>query len=374
MSNGSAHDLKKMANRTLSRSGFDPIVDRYLSGMGDSEYDDFLSDIDFEGGTFGDAEVQRALAKGYTLEDVNNYLKDSGITPSGSFGVAGYNESYGFSGSGDGAGFSKQQTPYYRYFGPAVAAPPPPPDPTAYNPGSVTTYNPTAAVQDNFNPAALQIRTPESDPMIAQLQQNLITAAQPPDTSALNAQLMGIRDSVQQAPSALANIPSLGQGVSLDSFSSIYQNQVNNTPTQGPSLGINTDTTALTQAYGNQLGINQAIPQVSTAPGSMPRPFSISGGGTAIPNASQLENVSIQDPMAGLTAQFRRLTALQNQAGWRNKAAMQIGSKSADSIQSEASSGPSGTDKLNRNTGGTYFKNLMINRDRTNPLAIGGGM
>lgn len=74
-------------------------------------------------GNFSDAEVQRALDAGYTLDDVNNYLQWSGITPVGSFGVGGYNDSPIQSGSGDGARTTPGKVPYYKYFGNATAAP-----------------------------------------------------------------------------------------------------------------------------------------------------------------------------------------------------------------------------------------------------------
>jgi hypothetical protein len=79
-----------------------------------------------QGGSWGDAEFQRATAAGFSSDDVNAYLKWSGITPQGNFGVAGFNNEMQMGGSGDGAGLSTRQTPYYRYFGPTTAAPKPP--------------------------------------------------------------------------------------------------------------------------------------------------------------------------------------------------------------------------------------------------------
>jgi hypothetical protein len=83
-----------------------------------------------QGSNWGDAEFQRAVAAGYSAEDVNAYLKWSGLTPQGNFGVAGFNKEMQMGGSGDGRGFSTAQTPYYRYFGPSTAAPAAPTTPS----------------------------------------------------------------------------------------------------------------------------------------------------------------------------------------------------------------------------------------------------
>lgn len=72
------------------------------------------------GKNFGDNEVQRALAAGYTIDDVNSYLKDRGITPQGNFAVAGFNEYTSRSTNTPNGGYtsgSPQKSPFYRYTG-----------------------------------------------------------------------------------------------------------------------------------------------------------------------------------------------------------------------------------------------------------------
>lgn len=330
-----------MAKRNLNSL----LIDSVMNPNDYNKWNSFLEDIDMRGQTFGDAEVQRALNAGYSTNDVNDYLKWSGITPKGNFAVAGYNESQVMSGSGDGARFSTAKNPYYRFIGAATAQPAPAPDPAAYNPGAPKGYTPTTAVPDNFDPSSMQIKIPESDPMIAQLQQNLTNAVRPPDTSQLTNQLAGIKNSVQQAPSLLINPPSLGQGVSLDSFSKIYQAEVANTQGTPSGLGINTNVDGLMRGYAGQLGGAQGMLGKSPTDAS-------------VPSVEQGYNQQLKD----LQSQFAKLTAMQNQAGWRAKAAMQIGSQSADSVQTASMSGATGTDKLNRNNrrNSNYLNNLTI--------------
>jgi hypothetical protein len=72
------------------------------------------------GKNFGDNEVQRAIAAGYTLDDVNSYLKERGVTPQGSFAVAGFNEYTSRSTNTPNEGYtsgSPQKDPFYRYVG-----------------------------------------------------------------------------------------------------------------------------------------------------------------------------------------------------------------------------------------------------------------
>lgn len=97
------------------------------------KWDKFAKDVG-QGKSFGDGEVQRALDSGYTTNDVNDYLKYSGITPKGSFAVGGYNKSQVVGGSGDGANFSTKETPFFKYFGNATATPKAPPAAPAADP------------------------------------------------------------------------------------------------------------------------------------------------------------------------------------------------------------------------------------------------
>lgn len=78
------------------------------------------------GPNFGNEEVKRALAAGYTIDDVNGYLKYSGVTPKGDFAVGGYKEnSFKQWGTKDSGSVSPTTTKneFYRYTGPAQATP-----------------------------------------------------------------------------------------------------------------------------------------------------------------------------------------------------------------------------------------------------------
>lgn len=88
-----------------------------------SKWDEFIKKVGVKGSSFGDAEVQRAINAGYTTDDVNDYLRYSGITPSGNFGVAGYTDKEVQSGAGEGTGWRTEKSPYYRFFGSTNPAP-----------------------------------------------------------------------------------------------------------------------------------------------------------------------------------------------------------------------------------------------------------
>ena len=229
--------------------------------------------------------------------------------------------------------------------------------PTTNNPQPAQTYNPTTATADNFNPNGLQIRTPESDPMITQLQQMLINTVRPPDTNQFNSQLTDIGASVQGLPGQLASQTGLGQGVSLDSFSKVSQSQTDSSLGQSLIPNINASN-GLEQKLGDGFNGNASNQTL----GNGLRETSTSN---STPNVQQGYNQQLQ----GLQDQFKWLTDMQNQAGWRAKAAMQIGSQSADSVQSASMSGPSGTDKLNRNQSGNYLNNLTIKEPNRNAAA-----
>ena len=119
---------------------------RALNGTStqDSEkYQKFASVVG-RGGSFGNQEVKRAIDAGYTMDDVNGYLKYSGITPQGDFAVGGYKENtfspWGTKDSGD-VNSTTTKDPFYRFVGatppatqqkatdPAPAAPDPAPAP-----------------------------------------------------------------------------------------------------------------------------------------------------------------------------------------------------------------------------------------------------
>ena len=121
---------------------------------------DGLASAAGKGGSFGNEEVKRAIAAGYSMDDVNGYLKFSGIRPSGDFAVGGFKENTGSSQNHPNVGGTRTdttKTPYYRYTGSAPAAPvqqptpkkepdPAPPPPTDTKPP--TPVNPELAIPD----------------------------------------------------------------------------------------------------------------------------------------------------------------------------------------------------------------------------------
>ena len=344
------------------------------------EYAGFLKDIDWNGQAFGDEQVQKATAAGYTVDQVNDFLKATGTKATGNFAVGGYNDQMLATGAGDGAEYGSTKTPYYRFIGPTPAQPVAPPDPTSFNPNSIKTWTPQTAVGDNFDPNGLQIKSYESDPMIAQLQEMLINQVKPPDISQFTNQLSDIKASVQGLPGQLANQPGLGQGVSLDSFSKIFQQQVAASPGSStlPSVNVPNGLNQSLSGYqgfntGGQLGNNLQVFGNQSLSGY--QGFNTGGQLGSIPKFSNpdqsIPNVQAENDgaLSGLKAQFKQLTDMQNQAGWRAKAAMQIGSQSADSVQSASMSGPTGTDKLNRNQSGDYLNNLTIKNPINNTAA-----
>jgi hypothetical protein len=106
-------------------------INSILSGE-DKKYSDFASKVG-RGGTFGNEEVKRAIAAGYTMDDVNGYLKYSGITPQGDFAVSGFNKGENEIQNSPNVGGKRTVStndPYYRFIGAAPAAPAPAPTPT----------------------------------------------------------------------------------------------------------------------------------------------------------------------------------------------------------------------------------------------------
>lgn len=98
-----------------------------------------------QGSNWGDAEFQRALAAGYSMEDVNSYLKWSGITPQGNFAVGGFNTQMSQGGAGPASRpLSSSQVPYYRYTGPATAPAPRPAAPATPAPAPAPAPRPLA--------------------------------------------------------------------------------------------------------------------------------------------------------------------------------------------------------------------------------------
>lgn len=93
---------------------------------------------------------------------------------------------------------------------------------------------------------------------------------------------------------------------------------------------------------------------------------------------------SYQDQLGSLNNRILEMNNTRNQDGWRAKAAMQIGSRGADSVQTDQYSPTRGTGKLNRqyftqrSSGSDSMDNLLINQNlgigglATNPLLIGG--
>jgi hypothetical protein len=113
-----------------SGGGFNSrLLDSLLRPDETKKWDKFRSVVG-KGGSFGDAEVQRALNAGYSMDDVNEYLKWSGITPKGNFAVGGFNREQEWGGAGrDGGGFNTKETPFYRFTGNATASRPAPESP-----------------------------------------------------------------------------------------------------------------------------------------------------------------------------------------------------------------------------------------------------
>lgn len=154
------------------------------------------------GNSFGNEEVKRALAAGYTLDDVNGYLKYSGITPKGDFAVAGYNErkvrSWGTKDSGS-VGPSISKDPYYRFVGSAAPAAPTAPAPRPAEP---------------TDPTAPTVSNPTTTPINPEL-------AIPTDSIRLLGENLGIK--AKRSSAQKSNLTSKGTGRLTIPRSSGYQ-------------------------------------------------------------------------------------------------------------------------------------------------------
>lgn len=100
-----------------------------ILGGEDRKYREFEKKVG-RGGNFGNEEVKRAIAAGYSMDDVNDYLKYTGITPKGDFAVGGFNKSEDSIQNSPNVGGRRTVTsndPYYRFVGATPAAPTPKP-------------------------------------------------------------------------------------------------------------------------------------------------------------------------------------------------------------------------------------------------------
>lgn len=114
-----------------------------------------------KGSSFGNEEVKRAIAAGYTMDDVNGYLKYSGITPNGDFAVGGYTETERYDwGTKDSGSVNPTTTkdPFYRYVGAAPSIPQKKPDPAPKQelnpvtpPPQVSPVNPELSIPPGTN-------------------------------------------------------------------------------------------------------------------------------------------------------------------------------------------------------------------------------
>lgn len=142
-----------------------------ILGGKNKKYQEFEKKVG-RGGNFGNEEVKRAIAAGYSMDDVNDYLKYTGITPKGDFAVGGFTEKTSRNWGTKDSGYVKSDTvkdPYYRFSGSAPVTPavpksapaptPPPaapavsaPPPISVNPElaiPTTTKDPTATQEMN---------------------------------------------------------------------------------------------------------------------------------------------------------------------------------------------------------------------------------
>lgn len=133
------------------RESFDLLLQNFTNA---EKYNKLASTVS-RGGSFGNEEVKRALEAGYTIDDVNGYLKYSGITPKGDFAVGGQNETLKTMWGTKDSGYVKPETtrtPFYQYTGPTPKATTPetpatkPPDPTPAPQAPTTSVNPELAI------------------------------------------------------------------------------------------------------------------------------------------------------------------------------------------------------------------------------------
>jgi hypothetical protein len=114
------------------------------------KYEEFAKKVR-RGEGFGNAEVQRAIQAGYTMDDVNGYLKWTGLTPKGDFAVGGYNvedtTGFGPSGTKDSRLASdSSRSEYYRFVGPQPSTAP------AQQPSSSNISTPTPTATQSTSP------------------------------------------------------------------------------------------------------------------------------------------------------------------------------------------------------------------------------
>lgn len=335
-----------------------------------------------------------------------------------------------------GKGWQNVKIPVYqRVVGQAA---PPAPAPTAPTQPTTPSYTPTPAVKDNFDPN--YVPKPAVDPVADKaskdLTNSIINNVKPPDTSQLEAQLKALQNQLttqqtesqrnqlaittqlqdqlkSQQEEAARQQQALTQqfqsllGGQQQQFSNNqlaiqndYQSQLANVQKSQQQLMAALDQDYRNQmlalqstyegklgstekSYQDQLGIlNSQISNLSNREkeyqnqiGSMQRSYQDQIG--------SLQR-SYQDQIGSLNSRIVEMNNTRNQDGWRAKAAMQIGSRGADAVQTDQYAGPKGTEKLNRSYmmnrsssgGNDMLSNLLINQNMgiggINPMLIGG--